>query len=270
MLEPAGNMVWGPPAQRDALLFHSIADPMWVMDSDSLRFLQVNQAAVAVYGHSSLEFADMTLRDLLPVEDVPTLESYFESRITGNARLWRHQTKTGALIDVEVTHREYPFSATPTLLAVIRDVTERLRLQRALQQSQRRHRKALDGLRKAKAGIEKEVVERTLQLNQSLAELRITGEERVERYFSQLTQVDESERRRIVVDVRDDAIQSMAAAASRLDMLALDLPEVTTREDFMKAKDAVGTSIGRLRHVVLEVHPVVLETGGLEEADADV
>jgi PAS domain S-box-containing protein len=269
MLESSGNSVWGPPAQRDALLFHSIAEPMWVMDSDSLRFLQVNQAAVSVYGHTSQEFSDMTLRDLLPVEDVPTLESYFQSRIAEDTRLWRHQTKAGALIDVEVIHREYPFSATPTLLAVIRDVTERLRLQRALQQSQRRHRKALDSLRKAKAGIEKEVAERTLQLNQSLAELQTSGEERVERYFSQLGQV-ENERRRIVVDVRDDAIQSMAAAASRLDMLALDLPELTTREDFMKAKDAVGTSIGRLRHLVLELRTELLETDGLEEGDAGV
>ena len=42
---------------------------MWVFDRDSLRFLAVNEAAVAHYGYSREQFMSMTVPDLRPAED---------------------------------------------------------------------------------------------------------------------------------------------------------------------------------------------------------
>jgi PAS domain S-box-containing protein len=93
-------------------------------------------------------------------------------------------------------------------------------------------------LRKNKVGLELVVGKRTRQLNQSLADLRQTAVER-ERLFSMLVQAQEDERRRIAADVHDDALQKLAAAAMRLDMLGRDVPELATNSSFTKVTAAV-------------------------------
>src|SRR5439155_1489695 len=55
------------------LLFEKNPLPMWVFDLESLRFLDVNDAAVQKYGYSRSEFLAMTLGDIGPKEDVPRL-----------------------------------------------------------------------------------------------------------------------------------------------------------------------------------------------------
>ena len=52
--------------QKDAkfrLLFQDNPLPMWVYDGETLRFLEVNEAAVAHYGYSREEFLNMTVAD---------------------------------------------------------------------------------------------------------------------------------------------------------------------------------------------------------------
>ena len=51
---------------RYRLLFESNPQPMWVFDSATLKFLAVNQAAIASYGYTREEFLGMTLRDIRP------------------------------------------------------------------------------------------------------------------------------------------------------------------------------------------------------------
>ncbi len=66
-------------------LFYSNPLPMYVFDSKSLHFLDVNQAIIDKYGFSREEFFEMTLFDIRPpeekkklVEDVKNLENGIE------------------------------------------------------------------------------------------------------------------------------------------------------------------------------------------------
>src|SRR6202021_1485331 len=55
--------------QRDAkfrLLFAHNPLPMWVYDLETLRFLEVNDAAIAHYGYSREEFLGLNLSDIRP------------------------------------------------------------------------------------------------------------------------------------------------------------------------------------------------------------
>src|SRR5437879_5807034 len=64
--------------QKDAsfrLLFDSNPLPMWVFDRDTLRFLEVNGAAVAHYGYTREEFLAMRITDIRPPEDLARVES---------------------------------------------------------------------------------------------------------------------------------------------------------------------------------------------------
>ena len=55
------------------LLFESNPHPMWIYDRDTLAFLAVNDAAVHDYGYTRGEFLAMTIKDIRPPEDVPSL-----------------------------------------------------------------------------------------------------------------------------------------------------------------------------------------------------
>ena len=54
-------------------LFYCHPDPMWIYDRETLRFLDVNDAAIAKYGYSRDEFLAMTIKDIRPKEEVPGL-----------------------------------------------------------------------------------------------------------------------------------------------------------------------------------------------------
>ena len=53
--------------------FRNLPLPQWVYSKETLRFLEVNDAALAKYGYTQEEFLAMTLKDILPPEDVDKL-----------------------------------------------------------------------------------------------------------------------------------------------------------------------------------------------------
>ena len=124
--------------RRYRALFDTLPLPMWIYNVQSLHFLAVNQAAVERYGYSRDEFLGMTLLDIRPPEEserlsgvVPTLK---RERVVGS--LWRHRTRTGEILDVEITSDELFDGSARTRLVVAVDVTARNRTEAALRESQ--------------------------------------------------------------------------------------------------------------------------------------
>jgi PAS domain S-box-containing protein len=58
---------------RYRFLFKSNPLPMWIYDKVTLAFLDVNDKAVEKYGYTREEFLSMTIKDIRPAEDVPSL-----------------------------------------------------------------------------------------------------------------------------------------------------------------------------------------------------
>lgn len=56
---------------------------MWIYDQESLEFLAVNRAAIAHYGYSEAEFLSMTIEDIRPAEDVPSLLDRLQHKPSG-------------------------------------------------------------------------------------------------------------------------------------------------------------------------------------------
>ena len=123
--------------ERYRVLFESNPHPLWVYDLESLSFLAVNEAAVASYGYSRREFLSMTIRDIRPQEDIPALVEVLTKPPKGlnTAGCWRHRKKDGSIIDVEITGYPLMFGAKRAELILARDVTERKRVERALQEA---------------------------------------------------------------------------------------------------------------------------------------
>ena len=88
------------------VLFASNPQPMWVYAESSLRFLEVNQAAIAHYGYSRAEFLAMSIADIRPAQDRDALWQATKgprpSLQSGGA--WRHVRKDGATFEVEISN----------------------------------------------------------------------------------------------------------------------------------------------------------------------
>lgn len=116
------------------LLFDRNPHPMWVFDVSSLRFLEVNQAAVEAYGFTRDEFLGMDITGVRPAEHAEAVREAI-SRISGGVNregVWVHRTKEGQLLDVEITAQPVVFSGRKSCLVQAQDVTDRLQAERAL------------------------------------------------------------------------------------------------------------------------------------------
>ena len=101
---------------------------MYVIDRQTLRFLEVNAAAIDQYGFSREEFLAMDVTDIRPSEDVPRLlESIRErSGFVASKGHWRHRRKNGEVFDVEITTQSIPFAGHDAVLAVGQDISARV------------------------------------------------------------------------------------------------------------------------------------------------
>ncbi len=92
-------------------MFESNPHPMWIVDSETARFLAVNDAVVDKYGYARAELLAMTERDL----------------DAGRPGSVRHLTKDGRLVDVEITAHAITFADKPAALVLAYDITDRRR-----------------------------------------------------------------------------------------------------------------------------------------------
>jgi PAS domain S-box-containing protein len=108
------------------LLFESNPHPMWIYDRETLAFLAVNDAAVHHYGYLPEEFLGMTIKDIRPPEDIPSLLEKVSKVTPGmNCASGRHLKKDGTLIDVEIVSHTLPFGGRRAELVLAMDVTDR-------------------------------------------------------------------------------------------------------------------------------------------------
>jgi two-component system, cell cycle sensor histidine kinase and response regulator CckA len=121
------------------LLFSSNPLPTWVVDQETLRFLEVNDAAVRLYGYTRNEFRDMSVLDIRPEEDRAQFLEYLKLHETEPRHhgIWRHLKKDGKVIKVETIAHELHYGGKRVRLLVAQDITERHLLEQQLRQSQK-------------------------------------------------------------------------------------------------------------------------------------
>jgi PAS domain S-box-containing protein len=129
--------------ERYRILFDANPSSMVVFNRDTLRFLAVNNSAVAQYGWSRDELLTMTIDDLYLPADLPTVTALRQQIMPGAGTLFtelRHQKKDGTIINVEANVRMIDFEGKPAFLSMARDVTARKAVEQnlALMESQYR------------------------------------------------------------------------------------------------------------------------------------
>lgn len=120
--------------------------PMWVRDIETNGFLAVNDATIRLYGYTREEFRTMTAFDLRAPEHHAQYREFLARRRPSETTVtrWRHRRKDGTPIDVEVTARGFVYQGKAARLGVIKDITEQVRAERALHESEQRYRDLFD------------------------------------------------------------------------------------------------------------------------------
>jgi PAS domain S-box-containing protein len=122
------------------LLFESNPHPMWVFDAETLAFLAVNEATLQRYEYSQGEFLGMTIKDLPPPEERSVLSPHPKDPMRtppGSTGSWKHRTKGGSIIEVELSSNPITFQEREAVLVLANDVTEKVKLEAQLLQSQK-------------------------------------------------------------------------------------------------------------------------------------
>ena len=117
------------------LLFDRNPAPFWVFDPDTLRFLEVNQAAVQQYGYSRDEFLAMSILDIRPREGWDEIrKAVMDARVGDqpDATVRLHQRKDGSVFEVRVHLAKLDFDGRAACLVLAEDVSERLAYEREL------------------------------------------------------------------------------------------------------------------------------------------
>lgn len=129
-----GHMQLAGALERYRLMFDRNPVPMWVYARDTLKFLDVNTAAIDHYGYSREEFLAMTLKDIRPSDDIPYLVASIAERLETptRQRVWKHRKKDGSLIDVEIVRTDIDLQGRPAGFALANDITERLAAESAI------------------------------------------------------------------------------------------------------------------------------------------
>jgi two-component system cell cycle sensor histidine kinase/response regulator CckA len=109
---------------------------MWIVDSNG-QFAGVNAAACNLYGYSPAEFSEMTVSDLQTADDARRFLGELHGPAGPAASDWRHRTRDGRWIEVEIALHAIAYGGDSLQLAVLMDITGRRQLEDRLRQTQK-------------------------------------------------------------------------------------------------------------------------------------
>ncbi|HEX7801763.1 MAG TPA: EAL domain-containing protein [Pseudoxanthomonas sp.] len=116
------------------LIFNENPLPFWVFDVATLKFVEVNSAAVAQYGYSREEFLDMSILDLRPDEDKDKLLADISAGREGFhlPQVWTHRRKDGSLFEVNIHTADLEFGGKPARLILAEDISASIEYEQQL------------------------------------------------------------------------------------------------------------------------------------------
>jgi PAS domain S-box-containing protein len=128
--------------KRYSMLFHLSPQPMWVFDIDTLRFLDINAAAIRNYGYSEEEFLSMTIKEIRPVEDLTKLQEALEISSRQDDKffqgIYRHKKKNSDVIHVDIQSNAIFFKGRKAIVVLANDITERLNYIEAIERQNKK------------------------------------------------------------------------------------------------------------------------------------
>ena len=129
--------------QRYRQLFETESDAIFLMDSESGRFVDANQSALKMYGYSREEFLCLSHVDVSAEPD--QTRQAVAAKQTAVPLRW-HRRKDGAVFPVEISGGYFESQGRKMHVAAIRDITLRQRAEQQLRDSEQFAQSTIDAL----------------------------------------------------------------------------------------------------------------------------
>lgn len=124
--------------KRYSDLFHLSPIPKWVFDTETLKFLDVNTAAIKLYGYTKEEFLRMTIKDIRMPEDIPALEKSLLQPLGPSTYttlgVHRHVKKNGEILQVEIQSNAIMYQGRKARIVIANDITDRMNYIQAIEE----------------------------------------------------------------------------------------------------------------------------------------
>jgi PAS domain S-box-containing protein len=139
--------------QRFELLFNSVSDAVFVHVVDTVhgmpgRFIEVNDMACRRLGYSREELLGMQPPDIDAPETRALIPATMEKLLHDHAAVFQgvHVRKDGGQIQVEISARLIDLDGVPVIFSTVRDITERKRAEKELEESHQKLRNLAEHL----------------------------------------------------------------------------------------------------------------------------
>jgi PAS domain S-box-containing protein len=153
------------------LLFSAESDAIVVVDAETMGIVDANEAALALYGYQRSELLGLKAFDLSaePEKTAAHIKKVAlgkPSEVFPGSEQRLHKRKDGMIFPVEISSGVYALKGRQMVCTIIRDITERKRMEEALEKSlqdlELRVKERTDELVKANEELTREIDERKL------------------------------------------------------------------------------------------------------------
>ncbi|MBD1362644.1 PAS domain S-box protein [Mucilaginibacter sp. ZT4R22] len=136
--------------QRYLQIFNKSPLPMWLFDTDTFKFLDINEAATEHYGYTREEFLSMTIMDIRQKENIRQTEELVRTnKLSGEyyGGVSRHLKKNGEIIYVNVESNLLSLDGRQVRLVQSTDITTQLEHQLELYEANLKVKESESNLR---------------------------------------------------------------------------------------------------------------------------
>jgi PAS domain S-box-containing protein len=222
MFGEAGDMDRGQPCQESAgeqtyhRLFETVSDAIVIFDAETFRLIDMNEAAMRMYGYSREEF--LALSCMAMTAEPAISEESVRMTISGTLQrvmLRYHKRKDGSTFPAEISSSSFVAGGRKVVCGVVRDISDRMRIEQQVEQYQE-------------------------QLRALAAEMVL---------------VEERERRRLADDLHDDLLQNLVLVKMKMERLRADASGANLKQSLEAVEQLIAELIRSGRSMTFELCP---------------
>ena len=128
-------------------IFENAADGILIVDVESKKFYMGNRVLCQMLGYSQQELRTLEIADIHPEDDLAQITEKFEEQVREERTLAENipvKRKDGSIFFADINAFPIALGRKTYLMAIFRDITERMEAEKALRESEERYRSVVE------------------------------------------------------------------------------------------------------------------------------